>query len=81
MSILQACRELGVKAVNNLRDLLVRVSEPGSAKCIDELTPAGWKQSADAQERASIANAAVARVVDGFDLGGTREVPVGESAR
>ena len=49
MSVLQTCRELDVNAVEYLRDVLVRVSEPGSAKSLDEQTPAGWKDCAEAR--------------------------------
>ena len=80
MSILQTCRELDVNAIEYLRDVLVRVSEPGSAKSLDELTPAGWRRSAEARERASIASTAVARVVDSLVPGGVSKVPLAESA-
>lgn len=63
MSLLQTCVEQGVNAVEYLRDVLTRISEPGSAKEIAELTPAAWKRSRVAQERAELGRAAVAAAV------------------
>jgi transposase len=64
MSILQTCSEQGVNAVDYLRDVLVRVSTPGSSKEIGDLTPAGWKRSQDAQKRVAETRASIQATVE-----------------
>ena len=66
MSILQTCVEQGVNAVEYLRDVLVRVNEPGSAKEIAELTPMAWKRSQAAKERVARNRVAIAKAVEGL---------------
>lgn len=68
MSILQTCVEQDVNAIDYLRDVLVRVSQPGSAAEIDELTPQGWKQSQAAKERVAANRRAVAEAVQGLTI-------------
>jgi len=63
MSLLQTCVEHGVNAIEYLRDVLTRIGEPGSAKEIADLTPAAWKRSKAAQERAKLDRSAVAAAV------------------
>jgi hypothetical protein len=63
MSILQTCVEQGVNAVEYLRDVLVRIGQPGSSAEIDDLTPSGWKRSQAAKARVAEGRAAVSRAV------------------
>jgi transposase len=63
MSILQTCAEHGVNALEYLRDVLVRIGQPGSAAEIHELTPLGWKSSKAAQARVAQQRAAAAAAV------------------
>jgi len=48
------------------RDVLVRISEPGSSARIRDLLPANWKKSADAAQRQADARLAIANVVKGL---------------
>ena len=68
MSLLQTCVEQGVNAVAYLRDVLERISQPGSAKDVRELTPAAWKRSKDAQARAAQRQAAITAAVQSLAL-------------
>jgi len=63
MSILQTCVEQEVNAIEYLRDVLVRITRPGSAAEIAELTPAGWKKSQAAKARAAANRGAITSVV------------------
>jgi transposase len=63
MSLIQTCRECGVDPAAYLRDVLVQISEAGTAKNIAQLTPKGWKLAADAAERDRLARQAVLNVV------------------
>jgi transposase len=80
MSILQTCVEQGVNAVEYLRDVLVRVSEPGSAKEMAELTPAAWKNDQAARERVARNRAAIATDVEGLVYGGTLSAALAANA-
>ena len=68
MSLLQTCVEQGVNAVAYLRDVLERISHPGSAKDVRELTPSAWKRSKDAQARAAQRQAAINAAVQSLAL-------------
>ena len=63
MSILQTCVEQDVNAVEYLRDVLVRIGQPGSSAEIDNLTPIGWKRSEEAKARVAQNRASVAAAV------------------
>lgn len=63
MSILQSCVEQNVNAVEYLRDVLARITKPGSSNEVAELTPARWKQNHAAQERVVDNRAAIGQVV------------------
>ena len=66
MSLIQTCREHGVNPIEYFRDVLVRISEPGSSTRIRDLLPANWKKSADAAKRQADARQAIANVVKGL---------------
>lgn len=66
MSLIQTCREHGVNPIDYFRDVLVRISEPGSSARIRDLLPANWKKSADAAQRQADARLAIANVVKGL---------------
>jgi transposase len=70
MSVLQSCVEQGVNAMEYLRDVLVRISQPGSAAELSSLTPAGWKRNRDAEQRVAENRAAIGRVVQSLSYSG-----------
>ncbi|MEE4300810.1 MAG: IS66 family transposase [Pseudomonadales bacterium] len=63
MSVMQSCVEQGVNTLDYLRDVLVRVSQPGSASELSSLTPAGWQRSREAEQRVAESRSAITRVV------------------
>jgi transposase len=63
MSILQSCVEQEVNSVEYLRDVLARISKPGSSSDLAELTPARWKESLAAQQRVVDNRATIGKVV------------------
>lgn len=63
MSLVQTCREHRVNPIDYFRDVLVRISEPGSSTRIRDLLPANWKAAADAAQRQADARLAIANVV------------------
>ncbi len=63
MSLIQTCREIGVDAAAYLRDVLVRISEPGSDRKLAELRPVGWKNAANAAERGRRSRTAILAAV------------------
>ena len=68
MSILQTCAEHDVNAIDYLRDVLVRVSQPGSAAELDDLTPQGWKRSPAAKDRVAANRRAIADAVQSLTI-------------
>lgn len=69
MSLMQTCREHRVNPIDYFRDVLVRISEPGSSARVRDLLPANWKKSADAAQRQADARLAIANVVKGLVYG------------
>jgi transposase len=63
MSLVQTCREHRVNPIDYFRDVLVRISEPGSSARVRDLLPANWKVAADAARRQAEARLAIANVV------------------
>lgn len=63
MSLVQTCREHRVNPIDYFRDVLVRISEPGSSTRIRDLLPANWKTAADAAQRQADARLAISNVV------------------
>lgn len=63
MSLVQTCREHRVNPIDYFRDILVRISEPGSSARVHDLLPANWKVAADAARRQAEARLAIANVV------------------
>lgn len=68
MSILQTCAEHDVNVIDYLRDVLVRVNQPGSASELDELTPMRWKQSQAAKERVAANRRSLADAIRGLAI-------------
>ena len=68
MSILQTCSEHSVNPIDYLRDVLVRISQPGSAAELDDLTPQGWKRSQAAKDRVAANRRAVADAIQGLTI-------------
>lgn len=66
MSLMQTCREHRVNPIDYFRDVLARISEPGSSTRIRDLLPANWKQAEDAAKRQADARLAIANVVRGL---------------
>jgi transposase len=66
MSLMQTCREHRVNPIDYFRDVLVRISEPGSAARVRDLLPANWKAAADAAQRQADARQAIANAVRGL---------------
>ncbi len=62
MSLVQSCREHGVSPLLYMRDVLHAISTTPTSR-IGELTPLGWKRSAEARTRASDAKSAFDSVV------------------
>lgn len=62
MSLVQSCKELGISPLAYLRDVMVRVGQVPASR-VHELTPRGYKESADAAARAAHARRDLAAVV------------------
>jgi len=69
MSLIQTCREHRVNPIDYFRDVLVRISEPGSSARIRDLLPANWKSAAGAAQRQADARLAIANVVKSLVYG------------
>lgn len=63
MSLMQTCREHRVNPIDYFRDVLARISEPGSSTRIRDMLPANWKTAANAAQRQADARLAIANVV------------------
>lgn len=63
MSLVQTCREHRVIPIDYFRDVLVRISEPGSSTRVRDLLPATWKAAAGAAQRQADSRLAIANVV------------------